>query len=243
MIRSRLLVFVSSILAALGVAHAAAPSAAETELRKIVQEMLDAVAPGNAEVWRRYLHERVLRVDETGAVQTKEELLEEFAPLPPGLVGTAKVDTFRIETHAAIALVAFEMQEHLDYHGQILRSRFRISDTWLKTGQGWQLLAEQVSAVLKDPPAVKLTQRQLCEYNGAYSLTADITATLKCTPDGFTAERSGRPAAQYLAEVPDVFFVAGQPRTRRIFVRDAQGKVVGFVDRREGEDVRWNRKS
>jgi hypothetical protein len=24
-------------------------------------------------------------------------------------------------------------------------------------------------------------------------------------------------------------------------VRDAQGKVVGFVDRREGEDIRWTR--
>jgi len=29
---------------------------------------------------------------------------------------------------------------------------------------------------------------------------------------------------------------------RRIFVRDAQGKVVAFVDRREGEDIRWNRR-
>ena len=39
----------------------------------------------------------------------------------------------------------------------------------------------------------------------------------------------------------DVFFVPGQPRTRRIFTRDAQGRVDGFVDRREGEDIRWTR--
>jgi hypothetical protein len=229
------------VLGTFGLAHAAAPSAAETELRRIVQEMLDAVAPGNAEVWRRYLHERVLRVDETGAVQTKEDLLKEFTPLPPGLVGSMKVDTFKIETHGDIAVLAYEAQEHLDYHGQILRSRFRISDTWLKTGQGWQLLAEQVAAVLKDPPAIKLTQQQLCEYNGTYSLTAEIKSTIRCTADGLAAERTGRPPAQYLAEVEDVFFVAAQPRTRRIFVRDAGGKVVGFVDRREGEDVRWTR--
>jgi hypothetical protein len=55
------------------------------------------------------------------------------------------------------------------------------------------------------------------------------------------AERSGRPSATYLPEVRDVFFVAGQPRSRRIFIRDAAGTIVGFVDRREGEDVRWQK--
>jgi hypothetical protein len=241
MARSRWLLFVALVFGLFAVVQAAAPSAAETELRKIVQEMLDAVAPGNVDVWRRYLHERVLRVDENGTVQTKEDLLKEFSPLPPGLVGKMAVDTFRIETHGNIAVLAYETQEHLDYHGQILRSRFRVNDTWLKTGQGWQLLAEQVAAVLKDPPSVKLTQQQLCEYSGTYLLTAEIKATISCRPDGLTAERSGRPPAQYVAEIQDVFFVVGQPRTRRIFVRDAQGKVVGFVDRREGEDVRWTR--
>jgi hypothetical protein len=240
---ARWLLWVLPVLGAFGVAQAAAPSAAETELRKIAQEMLDAIAPGNADVWRRYLHERAILVDENGTVRTKAEMLKEFSPLPPGLVGNLKVDTFRIETHGNVAVLAYVAQEHLDYHGQILQSRYRINDTWLKTPQGWQLLAEQVAAELKDPPSVKLAQQQLCEYSGSYSLTADIVTTLKCTQDGLTAERTGRPATQYLAEMPDVFFVAGQPRTRRIFVRDAQGKVVGFVDRREGEDIRWTRKS
>lgn len=243
MARSRWLPFVALVFGMFDSAQAAAPSPAENELRRIVQEMLDAVAPGNAEVWRRYLHERVLRVDENGAVQTKEDLLREFSPLPPGLVGRIAVDTFRIETHGDIAVLAYEMQEHLDYHGQLLRSRFRVSDIWLRTAQGWQLLAEQVAAVLKDPPSIKLTQQQLCEYNGSYALTAEITTTISCTQDGFTAERGGRPSTQYLAEVLDVFFAPGQPRTRRIFVRNAEGKVVGFVDRREGEDVRWTKKS
>lgn len=228
--------------ATLGVAQAAEPSTAETELRRITQEMLDAIAPGNAEVWRRYLHERAILVDENGTVRTKAEMLKEFSPLPAGLVGNLEVATFKVETFGDVAVLAYEAQEHLDYHGQILQGRYRINDTWLKTGQTWQLLAEQVAAVLKDPPSVKLTQQQLCEYNGSYAMTAEIVTKLQCTPDGFSAERSGRPSTQYLAEVPDVFFVAGQPRTRRIFLRDSQGKVAGFVDRREGEDVRWMKK-
>jgi len=229
--------------ATLGVARAAEPSAAETELRRITQEMLDAIAPGNAEVWRRYLHERAILVDENGTVRTKAEMLTELSPLPPGLVGNLEIATFKIETSGDVAVLAYEAQEHLDYHGQILQGRYRINDTWMKTGATWQLLAEQVAAVLKDPPSIKLTQQQLCEYNGSYAMTADIVTKLECTPDGFSAERTGRPSTQYLAEVPDVFFVAGQPRTRRIFLRDSQGKVVGFVDRREGEDVRWMKKS
>ena len=109
-------------------------------------------------------------------------------------------------------------------------------------GAGWQLLAEQVSAVLKDPPAVTLSQQQLCDYNGTYSDGGNHR------DDPLRARRlRGRTHRAAIGQVPgggaDVFFVAGQPRTRRIFLRDAQGKVVGFVDRREGEDVRWNKTS
>jgi hypothetical protein len=239
---TRLLGFIAFAWVGLGVSHAATQPSAEVELRKAVQEMLDAIAPGNADVWKRYLHERVLLVDENGTVRTKSEMLAEFSPLPPGLVGRLALDKFKIEQYGAVAVLAYEAQEHLDYHGQTLQSRYRINDTWLKTAQGWQLLSEQVAAVLKDPPAVKLTQQQLCEYSGTYSLTAEIVTTIRCTADGLTAQRSGRQPAAYLAEVKDVFFVAGQPRTRRIFVRDAPGKVVAFVDRREGEDIRWTRK-
>ena len=238
----RLLGFVAWVLAGFGIAHAATQSSAEVELRKVVQEMLDAIAPGNADVWKRYLHERVLLVDENGTVRTKSEMLAEFSPLPPGLVGHLAVDKFKIEQHGDVAVLAYEAQEHLDYHGQTLQSRYRINDTWLKTAQGWQLLSEQVAAVLKDPPSIKLTHQQLCGYSGTYSLTAEIATTISCTADGLTAERSGGKPLPYLAEVKDVFFAAGQPRTRRIFVRDAQGKVIAFVDRREGEDIRWNRK-
>jgi hypothetical protein len=44
-----------------------------------------------------------------------------------------------------------------------------------------------------------------------------------------------------LVEVHDVLFTPGQPRTRKIFQRDANGKVTGFLDRRGGEDVVWRR--
>jgi hypothetical protein len=216
--------------------------AAEQELRRMSQELLDAVAPGEAEVWERTLDERFLHLDENGVVRAKAELVAEIRPLPPGLEGRLEIDRFEVVFAGDTAVAAVEVQEHLDYHGQILRSRFRSLDTWRRTPEGWRLVGQHVAAVLKDPPAIELTREELCAYEGVYSLTPEIETTIRCGDDGLTSEREDRPAVTYLPEVRDVFFAPGQPRTRRIFSRDAADGVVGFVDRREGEDVRWTRK-
>ena len=208
-------------------------------LKRQTQELMDAVAPGHAEVWRRYLLDDAVYLDENGVVYDKARLLKELTPLPPGLVGRIVVDRFQVTQHGDTAVAVGEIQEYLDYHGQQLRTRFRFLDTWLRTSAGWRLAARHTEAVLKDPPAISLSKMDLCAYEGEYRLTPEITATVRCTEKGLISERTGRPAATYLPEVRDVFFVAGQARSRRIFQRDGSGAVVGFVDRREGEDIRW----
>lgn len=96
-------------------------------------------------------------------------------------------------------------------------------------------------ALLQDPPTIALPVAQLCAYNGQYALTAEIVVSAQCTEGGLNVSRPDRPTVKYVPELLDVFFVPGQPRTRRIFTRDASGQITGFVDRREGEDVRWVR--
>ena len=217
----------------------APPSDVVALLERQTKELMDAVAPGKAEVWQRYLLDDVVYLDENGVVYDKASLIKELTPLPPGLVGRIEVDRFQVKLHGETAIAAAEIQEYLEYHGQDLRTRFRFVDTWLRTPDGWRLAARHTAAVLKDPPAISLSAEELCAYAGEYRLTPAITTTVRCTKDGLIAERTGRPPATYLPEVRDVFFVAGQPRSRRIFTRDAAGAVAAFVDRREGEDVRW----
>jgi ketosteroid isomerase-like protein len=217
-------------------------TAVEAELKRLTQENLDAIAPGLVEVWRRNLHDKVTHVDENGAVRNKTELLAEFTPLPKGLIGRLKVDKFKVTLEGNVAVATHEDLEHLEYHGQLLVSRWRSTDTWLKTAAGWKLLAEQTLAILEDPPAIQLTASQLCAYAGTYQLTPEITDTIRCANGRLTGTRTGRPEVTYQPEVLDVFFAAGRPRTRRIFLRDATGAITGFVDRREGIDVRWSKK-
>lgn len=228
-------------------AQPAAPhsdAALERELRRRTQELMDAVAPGKKEVWEKYLHPRHLSLDENGTVYDKAAIVAEIQPLPAGLVGRIEVDKFRLERKGDTAVVVAEVQEYLDYHGQQLRTRFRFLDTWLREAGDWLLLARHTAAVLKDPPAIPLTVAELGEYAGRYRLTAEIATTLRVATEGeagLVSERTGRPAVNYRPEVKDLFFAPGQPRSRRLFERDAQGRVVAFRDRREGEDIRWVR--
>lgn len=224
-----------------GTLPSAPQSKTEAELLMKTQALVDAIAPGNKAPWNEDLDQSFIRMDENGTVSTKDELLRELEPLPAGLIGRIKVEKFRVRQTGNLAVTAYEMQEFLDYHGQILHTRFRSVDTWLSTTQGWRLMAQHVAAVLKDPPAIKLTQDELCAYAGKYQLTPEIQATIKCVADGLEAERAGRPNVTYRPEVKDLFFAPGQPRSRRIFQRRPDGSVVSFVDRREGEDVRWVR--
>jgi hypothetical protein len=53
--------------------------------------------------------------------------------------------------------------------------------------------------------------------------------------------RAGGTLKPLLVEMRDVLLVTGQPRIRKIFQRDAAGKITGFVDRRESWDMMWRR--
>ena len=59
--------------------------------------------------------------------------------------------------------------------------------------------------------------------------------------DHLVFSRSGRPDRTFRPELKDLFFEAGQPRSRRLFQRDAAGAITGFVDRREERDILWRR--
>ena len=232
---------VVAVLSLVAPQQAPTSSDVEKELRQRTQELLDAVAPGRVDVWRSLLHEQMIHVDENGIVRTKSEFLAELQPLPAGLEGTLQIASFRVQVHGDVAVATHEDRETLMYFGQKLDSRFRTTDTWLRTSEGWRLIAAQVLAVPADPPAIQLDAKQLCAYEGVFALTADITATLNCRDGELVAERKGRPAAIYRPETVDAFFSPGQPRTRRIFRRDSSGTITGFVDRREGHDIVWRK--
>lgn len=213
----------------------------EAALRARTQQLLDAIALGDVGTWDRLLDPAVIQVDENDVVRRKPAILAELKPLPAGLEGHLKIDDFQMAELGDLAVVTHEDAEYLNYHGQIILSRFRMTDTWHRTPDGWRMLGSQVLAVLKDPPTMSLDAQTLCGYGGRYAMTDDINVTIRCDKNSLIVERAGHPPRQFLPELKDVFFEPGQPRTRRIFLRGSSQQITGFVDRREARDIAWTR--
>ena len=210
-------------------------------LKAQTQALVDAVTNGDPRVWDRYLDPNMLYLAEDGTRKSKADLLKEITPLPKGISGSITVSNFEVRVHGDTAISTHDDLEDEDYFGHKLKAEYRTTDTWLRTPQGWKLIASQVHAQLIDPPAIQLTAARLDEYVGTYSLNADITYTIRRQGDSLTGERAGRPAQMLSVEAAGVMFVRGQPRSRKVFLRSADGRVSGFVDRREGRDVPWKR--
>jgi uncharacterized protein DUF4440 len=207
-----------------------------------MQEMADAIASGDAAVWDKYLDVSVIYAEEDDSYKGKKEMLKEILPLPKGLSGTIKVDllSYHEDNDVAVALCRQNETEH--YFGQTIYAKYLTNTTWKKRADGWKMIAAQVLAEKTDPPAITLPESQLSQYEGTYKLKdSEAIYTLKLTNGQLIGVRNAGKPATWNAEAQDVYFLAGDPRIRKIFQRDASGKVIGFIERRESWDIYWQK--
>ncbi len=237
--------FSRTILLGLFVALAAQARAEDLRavLKRQTQELADAVGAGSVAVWDKYLDSQVLFVDESGAVATKKEMLDQLKPLPEGVSGSITVMDFTVADHGDVAATTYVEDEHESDHGHALHCQYRATDTWKKSAEGWRLISSQVMALRTDPPAITLPAAALENYCGRYALTPTIAYEIRLEAGALEGQQTGRKPEELRVEAPDVLFVPGRPRYRYIFLRDAAGKITGLAQRREAWDLVWKRES
>jgi hypothetical protein len=211
-------------------------------LRSKDQALLDAIAPGNRKVWEAALADDAVYVDENGVTMDRAEFLKQLEPLPQGASGSLHIASYSARVSGDLATVIHTDDEQENYHGQMLKARYLMTETWRHESGDWKLHMVHAYAILKDPPAVILPANDLQEYAGHYSGGSDLEYAIQWDGKQLLGGRAGRSVTPLQVEVRDVLFVAGQPRTRKIFQRDAKGAITGFVDRREGEDLVFRKK-
>ena len=210
-------------------------------LRRQTQEMLDAIAIGDRPVWDRYLDPDVMYLSEAGELEVRTRLIAELVPLPTGITGRIELGRFEAKVLGDLAIVFHADEEYEDYFGHAIHAQYLNTATWRRGPTGWKLIATQVYASLLDPPAIQLPASQLDDYAGSYALTDHIHYVIRRDGDHLVGQRDDRPPQPLAIEARDVLFIPGLPRSRKIFARDAAGKVTRFADRREARDIVWTR--
>jgi len=206
------------------------------------QEMSDALTGGDAAVWDKYVDPGFIFAEEDDSYKGKAEALKEIRPLPKGLSGSIHVALLSYREDGGVAVALFRQVETENYYAQTIHANYLSLTTWRKRTNGWKEIAEQALAEKTDPPAIALPAAQLAQYAGTYRLKgSEATYTVTVAGGKLTATRNSRKPVAWNAESSDVFFANGDNRIRDIFQRDAQGRVTGFVERRESWDIVWEK--
>jgi hypothetical protein len=234
--------FILQLILILALPSPALPATDVTqELRLHDQQLLDAIAPGDTKVWDAALAADAIYVDENGVIINRADFLAQLLPLPQGVAGKIAISAYSARQSGDVATVVHTDDEEENYHGQHLTAQYLMSEAWQRQNGFWKLLLVHAYSLLKEPKFIVMSPPELDAYVGRYAAAPDLVYSIERNSDHLVGEREGRPTVSLKAEVRDVFFVSGQLRTRKIFERDGAGRVVGFVDRREGSDLVWKR--
>jgi hypothetical protein len=216
------------------------PLITQDELVRRSQELFDSVAPGNAEPFKKYFAEDAMFFDEKGRSMDKTALVKDVQPMPEGYSGTIKLVRPKSHIEGDVAILSYDLDETETIFGQNLTTRYHETDTWMRRGGKWQIVAGQVLRYYEDPAAGKADVSKFPTYVGTYQLGPERKLTIGEEGRHLYATRNGRPREELIPEASDIFFRKGV-EGRSLFGHGDDGKVITFIDRRNNEDVVWTK--
>jgi len=224
--------------------HAAAPpepsTITQTELVRRTQLLYDAVASGDRTPWTQYLADDVMFFDEKGHDYDKPAMLATITPLPAGFSGIIHVVHTKARFAPGVAIFSYDLDESETVFTAQLHARYHATDTWLYRNHQWQMVASQALRYYEDPAVGAVNASLLNDYVGTYELAPGNQMIITRSGDKLFAQRGTAKPVELLPESTDMFFRAGI-EGRRLFHRDANGKVDRVIDRRNNEDLLWKK--
>jgi hypothetical protein len=127
-------------------AFAASFASDEQALRKLDREQAIATYMTDAEWFRLHLSDDYVRITSSGALQTKQELIEsmkhskvEWEPY--------ETSDVRIQAHGSTAIVSGRIvQKYTDGHERTV-AELRYSDVWIRSSEGWFNVSSTISPI------------------------------------------------------------------------------------------------
>jgi hypothetical protein len=141
-----------------------------------------------------------------------------------------------------VVVLSHRDREELELYGQKIVTYFHMTNTWARQKDGrWRLVATQVMAIPNERKPAAIDPKSLGAYVGQYRIAPQVTYTITREGDQLFGQRTGRGREELLPLCADVFYRKGVWRGEKVFERDARGQVVRMLDRRENNDLVWER--
>jgi hypothetical protein len=205
------------------------------------QALMDAVAPGEKAPWQAVLDDGFVVTDEEGHVLTKEQLLSQITPLPAGLTGGIAVRELTVQEFPGFAVVRYLADEWESVFGQRLTTKYRVTDTFRKTGSTWKMVASHFAVVTTDPPAQVVATNRWPALAGRYRLLPNGWTFHVVYRDGKLF--GGRDPAKLKPLIPltsDAFVLQGS-LGEWMFASNQDGKATHILNLRKFEPLVWTR--
>jgi hypothetical protein len=137
--------------------------------------------------------------------------------------------------------VRFLADEWETLFGQRITVRYRITDTFRSSGEGWRLAASHTSVVTQDPPGQPIARADLEGLVGRYQLPPDgWIFTVELRDGELWAGRDPQRLRRLVPLTRDAF-VLHDSLGEWLFERGADGKGERIVNLRKFAVLVWNR--
>ena len=216
---------------------------APSDVRKVLYAndtlLLNAVHRGDRDTWARLTTSDFMYVEE-GNVARRAQFLSELEE--DGLMPLI-IHNYEVKIIGDTAQV-FHQDDVPQRPGGVdeSHSHLLMTETWQRIHGEWKLRVVHTDRIRINPPPVSLSSLQIDELVGTYQ-SADKTYIIQRDGNRILGGRSGQPLTELMAETRDVLFQPDDVYLRRVFQRNANGQVTGFIDRSETDRRSWKRVS
>lgn len=230
----------SVVMASVAGGAAAGIPITQEELVRRTQEMDDAIAHGDQTPWKKYIAEDVMYFDEKGRNMDKTALVKDITPFPKGYSGSIRVVNVQSRVAGDTAILSYDMEESETIFGQNLKGRYHQTDTWMRRGGEWRIVAAQVLRYYEDPAAGRADVKKFPGYVGTYELAPGVTMSVTAEGGHLYVQRGSQTRGELIPEAGDIFFRKGV-EGRILFRHSGDGKVDALISRRNNEDLVWKK--
>jgi ketosteroid isomerase-like protein len=205
----------------------------EQELKGLENEWLSSYLRGDKHTFDRIVADDFTRTDESGKFATKAEE-RALVQAPPASVNASLTNEdvqVRVYGNSAIVTgrIVSKVQGSFNF-----QSRF--TDTFIKRGGRWQVVARHYSRVPTERIAINLDSKSYDAYIGQYEIAPDVVLDITKEDEKLMSQTTGQPKMELLPESEIEFFIKGFT-AQFVFVRDGTGRVTKLIINQEGQRV------